>query len=187
MYLGRKIISKIGGFYCLALFLSCIFTFLLTNQCTAQALPLKDTTSAVIVDSLLSKTDSIGSQAVDTLLRDSLTTKKIEDSLGIKISKDALPSVVNAEATDSAVLNMRQKIFYLYGDAKITYEDMTLHAGEVTYDQATNTVTAAPSIDSSSDEKKLPEFTQGQEKFTYDTLQYNFKSKRAIVRNARSQ
>ncbi len=30
-------------------------------------------------------------------------------------------------------------------------------------------------------------FTQGKEKFTYDSMQYNFKSKRAIVRNARSQ
>lgn len=180
MYSGRKIISKFGRFCCFALLLNCFFTFFLTNPCIAQNIVVKDSTLSGNVDSLVS-------EIADPAQTDSLAVKSMEDSLGIKISKDALPSVVNAEATDSAVLNMKQKIFYLYGDAKITYEDMTLNAGEVTYHQETNTVTAAPSHDTAANEKKLPEFTQGQEKFTYDTLQYNFKSKRAIVRNARSQ
>ncbi|HTN47686.1 MAG TPA: putative LPS assembly protein LptD [Flavipsychrobacter sp.] len=125
--------------------------------------------------------------AADTLLADSLSTAKIQDSLGIKISEDALSAVVTAEATDSAVMDMKKKTFYLFGDANIKYEEMELKAGAVTYHQASNMVTAAPGFDSSGSRETLPEFTQGQEKFTYDTLQYNFKSKRAIVRNARAQ
>lgn len=118
---------------------------------------------------------------------DSVSTKGLEDSLGIKISPDALSAKVVATATDSAVLNMKNHLFYLYGDAQVTYEDMKLNAGQITFDQATNTVIAQPTFDSSGAIQKRPNFAQGSEKVSYDSLQYNFKSKRAIIRNARSQ
>jgi lipopolysaccharide assembly outer membrane protein LptD (OstA) len=123
-----------------------------------------------------------GKAAVDTSRKAAL-----EDSLGIKISKDALPSVVKAKARDSAVLDMKSNQFYLYGKAQVNYEDLQLNAGQVTYNQGRSIVTAAPyeAMKDSTDEKQT--FVQGKEKFTYDSLQYNFKSKRAIVRNVHSQ
>lgn len=177
MYSGRKIILKIARLYIFALLSLCFFTISLTNRALAQAISS--------TDSLLNISDTLSMQ--DSLASDSIIQKSIEDSLGIKLAKDALPSIVTADASDSAVMDMKSKTFHLYGDAKIHYEDLQLDAGEVTYHQPTNMVTAAPSFDSSGAATKLPGFQQGNEKFTYDTLQYNFKSKRAIVRNARTQ
>src|SRR5690606_5294896 len=113
--------------------------------------------------------------------------QNLEEKLGIKISPDALPSIVKSEAADSAVLDMKRNVYYLYGKAKVNYEDMELNAGKIIYDQSSNMVTAAPLTDTAVKLKDRPSFQQGQEKFTYDTLQYNFKSKRAIVHNPKTQ
>ncbi len=176
---GGKIILKN-----LLLCSSVLFTILLINLGTApsalaQVIPRDSTVMVADTVSLLSPQDSITA--------DSLKTRKLEDSLGIRISKDALPSPVTAEATDSAVLDMKNDLFYLYGNARVSYEDLKLNAGQIVYEQSTNTITAQPRFDTSGAVTERPSFTQGGETVTYDSLQYNFKSKRAIIRNARSQ
>ena len=180
MISGRKIILKNARIYRIALIVNVTFTFLLTTPAFSQIQPTDSLTT-------IKDTAALIESVIDTAGNDTVVIKKMEDSLGIKISEEALTGIVTAEATDSSVMDMQRKIFHLYGDANIKYEDMELNAGQVTYYQATNVVTASPSYDTTGGMKKLPEFTQGQEKFTYDTLQYNFKSKRAIVRNARAQ
>jgi hypothetical protein len=131
--------------------------------------------------------DSLGS---DTPKKDSASVAQLEERLGIRISKDALPSVVKATSTDSAVIDLESNLFYLYGDAEVKYEDMNLKAPQIQYNQAENTVSAEPfgtTEEKPADTSARPSFTQGSETFTYDYLRYNFKSKRAIVRNARTQ
>ncbi len=181
-----KIISKNFSIHRLGIYIAMFFVFVLTYTAKAQStadtgkivIPLADTTKIAVNDNL--KTDS-------TQKSDSTTRTALEDSLGIRLSPDALPNVVTADASDSAVLNMTDNVFELYGSAKVKYEEMQLDAHKVTYQQSSNIVTAALAEDSAIAAKGKPTFTQGQEKFTYDSLQYNFKSKRAIVRNAHSQ
>lgn len=148
------------------------------------------------LDGAAAPTDSpavqIDSVQADTTSADSFAAAKdrvrlLEDSLGIKISKDALPSVVKAESVDSAVLDMKNNLFYLYGKAQVHYEDMNLTADQINYAQANDLVTAHAIWDSSGRNKERPTFTKGSEKFTYDTMRYNFRTKKAIVRNPRSQ
>lgn len=141
---------------------------------------LPGTDSLIINDSLAIVTDT---SKTDT----SKKKYSLEETLGIKISKDALTSVVKAESRDSAVLNMEDNIFYLYGKAKTNYEDLELTSGQISYQQSTNIVSAAPYEAGKDADTAKQTFTQGKEKFTYDSLQYNFKSKRAIVRNAHTQ
>jgi lipopolysaccharide assembly outer membrane protein LptD (OstA) len=129
--------------------------------------------------------DSLQLQDSSRHSADTTSRASLEDSLGIRISPDALPSVVTASATDSAVLDMDSNLFFLYGDATVLYEDLTLKADKVMYNQADNTIAATPLSDTSTASR--PSFQQGGETFTYDYLKYNFKSKRAIVRNARTQ
>lgn len=173
-----------------------IFIFALTPAAFAQEKPLRfDTIAADTTADSTSLIDSIvGLQ--DSLLNDSLaiadsakpeSRQSLEERLGIKISPDAITSEVRSQASDSAVLDMRNNIFILYGNAKVNNEDMELNAGKIIYDQKNNLVTAAPLSDTAVKLKDRPSFAQGQEKFTYDSLQYNFKSKRAIVRNPRTQ
>lgn len=191
MSLRYKILPKVRSIPCLFILMACIFTFALTPVTQAQEKQLKITTivdstftdTTVITDSLLADSLTID----DTTTTDSIAKQGLEERLGIKISPDALTSVVKSEAADSAVLDMKRNVFYLYGKAKVNYEDMELNAGKIVYDQSNNLVTAGPQTDTVVKIKDRPSFSQGQEKFTYDTLQYNFKSKRAIVRNPRTQ
>ena len=177
-----KIILKKPLMHCLLLPLTGFFMFALTSIAAAQSTAATSDSTLTLPDTLALKSDT-----TSLTLDDSTRTATLEDSLGIRISKDALTSVVTAEATDSAVLNMKENLFFLYGDAKVNYEDLKLGAGEITFNQSTNVITAQPSFDTSGAVITRPTFTQGQETVTYDSLQYNFKSKRAIIRNARSQ
>ncbi len=180
----RKSILKLGWLRYSAVILAIYFTSALTSMVHAQ-------NRQVTSDSLrISRSDS-SRNVTDSAVAasDSSARHRLEDSLGIRISPDALPSVVTATATDSAVLDMSRNLFFLYGDANVKYEELDLKAAQVTYNQADNTISAEPGGDEDSmlDLKHRPSFQQGSETFTYDYLKYNFKSKRAIVRNARSQ
>lgn len=188
MSLSGKFISKISTVRWFILLCAAIFMAALTNIGYAQikvqdsvAVPA-DTAKHIknnATDSIVLKTDSVS--------KDTAGKNSLEERLGIKISKDALPSVVTADAADSAVLEIKKDVFRLYGDAKVHYEDMQLNANVVSYDQKTNVVSAIPAYDSNGKQISHPVFTQGNDKYTYDSLQYNFKSKRAIARNARTQ
>ena len=115
-----KFILKKPLMHRLILSLTAFFIFFLTNQCDAQN--SQDTLSEHIVnvpDTLALKADTS-----TVPLSDSATIATLEDSLGIRISKEGLNAVVTAEATDSAVLNLKENLFYLYGDAKVNYEDL---------------------------------------------------------------
>lgn len=177
-----KIILKKPSTHPRQVLLTVFFILALTHTAQGQTSP---------DDSLRTYQSVVNDALVDTgmvnIAEDSSRVVSLEDSLGIVISKDALTAPVTATATDSAVLDMKRKLFYLYGDAQVNYEDMKLNAGQVTFDQSTNNVIAQPAMDSLGVIRKRPSFAQGQETVSYDSLLYNFRSKRAIIRNARSQ
>src|SRR5690606_8660632 len=108
MNLGGKIILKKLLRRCFPALVTVFFILALTNHAAAQGVP--DPAPATKIEAERNPEDTSSVFLTD----DSLSAKKREDSLGIRISKDALPSVVLAEATDSAVLNMKENLFYLY-------------------------------------------------------------------------
>lgn len=185
MLVSGKSILKCAVLCLWAAALTAFFTIALTGKASAQ---VNREASRERADSARIASDTVRIAARDSLAatNDSNSRTALEDSLGIKISPDALPAIVTATATDSAVLDMQSNLFYLYGDAQVDYEDLTLKAGQVMYNQADNTISATP-LDDSLTHGDRPSFKQGSETFTYDYLKYNFKSKRAIVRNARTQ
>lgn len=171
-----------------------IFTIVLVKAGVAQEKPsmintmppdTNITDSISVADTTIALSDTT---ATDTTSKPPLTGKyALEERLGIRISPDAMDDIVESEASDSAVINMKENNFYLYGNAKVAYQDMDLKAGKIVYDQSKNLVTATPLLDTFTKLKNRPSFTQGNETFTYDSLKYNFKSKRAIVLNPRTQ
>lgn len=150
----------------------------------AQSAPAAQTTDSAKIANTSLKTDSLQIKSTGD---SSSKRNKLEQSLGIRISKDALEEKVNAYATDSAVMDMKSNDFRLYGDAKVDYDGMKLKADHISFNQASNVATAVRITDSTVKKISLPSFERGSEKFTYDHLQYNFKTQRAIVRNAHSQ
>ena len=202
-----KFIPKFLSLYSFTCCIATIFIFLITNNgyCQGVSAHLPDSSGksplltaakdsmAIRLDTVASK-DSVSLSDSGRIKRDSLAARadtskrgQLERALGIKISKDGLTSTVKAEAADSMVMDMQHNVFHLYRKAKVNYEEMELKAGQITYHQSTNTVTASPYIYEKDTGALKQTFTQGKEKFTYDSMQYNMKSKRAIVRNVHSQ
>lgn len=169
-----------------------VFVLLLSGTITAQELKLPaistDSTAKISSDTHMVKVSMKDSLVVaDTTVADSTKVLSKEEELGIRISKDALPAAVTTTAKDSAVLDMKNNMFYLYGDAKANYEEVQIKSGKLTFNQKNNVLSADPLLDTAGKKISIQEFKQGEETFTYDTLKYNFKSKRAIVRNAHSK
>jgi hypothetical protein len=164
------------------LWMTAVFVILLGTTVSAQVIPDSDSLFNVPADtSPLSATDSTLRQG------DSSAISIKEAELGIKIAKDALPSRVVTSAKDSAVLNVKGNKYYLYGDSKANYEELEIKSGQLIFDQKTSTLSALPILDTAGKKISTQEFKQGQEVIAYDTLRYNFQSKKALVRNARSQ
>ena len=196
-----KIILKLKRLYVFAGLLACIFTFLFNNTAAGQATNRADTartivsgndstvktdSTKVLPDSLSTLSDSLKAASVPHTHADSV--KAAQDKLGIVLSPDALTDVVVATASDSAVLDMNTNNFHLFGSATVKYQDLDLKANRIAYNQSTSIVTASPSeFDTAMTADQRPSFTQANETVTYDSLQYNFKSKRAIIRNAKSK
>jgi hypothetical protein len=199
MSLCGKFILKFSSFCCFTSGIAIIFMFSITNKGYCQSNNVRFTapadssitwftdSSGKVTDTINLNTGNIAADSLKNAESDTTKRRKLEASLGIKISKDALPSVVKAESRDSAVMDMQHNLFYLYGKAKVNYEDMQLDAGQIAYQQASNIVTAAPYKVGKEVDTNKQVFTQGKEKFNMDSMQYNFKSKRAIVRNVHSQ
>ncbi len=178
--------------HCFTLSMAMIFIFFITNNVTAQEKRAHIGDNSIQKDSISLKNiaDTSRIAKTDTTKTDTTQKKGLEALLGIKISKDALTSIVKADAVDSAVLDMAANQSYLYGKVQVNYEDIQINSGQVTFNQGTNVVTAAPPLaDLIADTsiRRRGTFTQGTEKFTFDSVQYNFKSKRGIVRNVQTQ
>jgi len=139
-------------------------------------------------DSLTNETqDSLSVNDTTGDIKPVMSIEDKETQLGIKISKDALPETVKTSAEDSLVINIDSSIFHLFGKAKVNYSDIEINSGMMTYRQKSNTMTAEPIRDTADKIISFQQFVQGDQTFVFDTLKYNFKSKRALVRNAHSQ
>jgi lipopolysaccharide assembly outer membrane protein LptD (OstA) len=182
-----KFISIFPSLHRFACSVTVIFIFLITyngyGQTVNDTIPKPGAVRPA--DSISLKSPKATDSAATTA--DSSKAAQMEKELGIRISREALPSVVTATARDSAVMDMKRNVFYLYGQAQVNYEDLQLNAGEVSFVQNENIVTAAPYRYERDTAKVRPSFKQGSEKFSYDSMQYNFRSKRAIVRNVSTQ
>lgn len=189
MSLHGKFISKFSTVHCFTVCMAIIFIFSITNKGYAQGVSVGDTIAKKAADTAKLTTRTVDSALATSKggVADTGRKRVLEDSLGIKISKDALQDVVKSQSSDSAVMDMAQNKSYLFGKAQVNYQDMQINAGQIAYEQTTNIMSAGPQKDSKDTSTVRGTFTQGKEKFTYDSIQYNAKSKRAIVRNVRTQ
>jgi hypothetical protein len=112
----------------------------------------------------------------------------IPDSLRSKGS--GLEATVNYIAQDSTVMDVTGKIVNLYGKAKITYADITLEADYIRLDWGKSEVFAYGSPDSTKKGTKVkgkPVFSQSGDTYNTDTIRYNFKSRKAIIKGIVTQ
>ncbi len=113
---------------------------------------------------------------------DSLRLKIIKkDSVRLKSAEGEIRSEVQYTSKDSTIFDLDGKKVYLYKDAVVKYDDITLKAGYVQMDQGDLTIYATGIYDTAHAYIQKPEITQGKEKITSDSIRYNFKTKKSVA------
>lgn len=98
--------------------------------------------------------------------------------------KFTLDQPVRYYAADSIIHDVRGKMIYLYGESGVEYGDITLKANSIAFNLDNNQVFARVGLDSLLRALGKPYFKQGDNEFTADSLQYNFKSKKGVIYGA---
>ena len=159
----------------------------------------KATGNAVIVDSLLQGkrpdvADSSRFAGLDTTKMDSLQlaiyrhNKQIDDSIRadsiMRARSNGIDAPVIYSADDSIVYDAVTGTAYLYGNSKVNYENMKLASDKVYMNLDSNTVRATGTADSTEEGgiKGKPIFTMGKDEYKTDTMAFNFKSKKGLIK-----
>jgi len=148
------------------------FFFTLPNaeaQDTLIYLRPADSLHQVVIDVPLPATDSL---AADTTL---------------PVKKDAGKNILEAEvkysADDSFRIKLSEQKIYLYKNAKVEYQNINLESNYVEFDMDNSTVMAAGLKDTAGLLQGKPVFKQDEETFNSDTLMYNFKTRKGVIKH----
>lgn len=129
-----------------------------------------DSLSLFLPDTLTRQKDM---SAVDSLRTDSLPSRPRSSAI--------LETKVERTAADSIRHDMRNRMVYLYGDAKIVYGDIILEAAVIEVDFSKNEVYAYGVIDSLGQLTGTPVFIESGQRFESETLRYNFDSRKGMI------
>ena len=177
-----------------------VFAMASVNMPVPQGKKTKKTkASAVVVDTLLKGQSSKDSKAVDknipdTTKMDSLQlaiyhhNKAIDDSIRadsmMRARSNGIDAPVKYSAEDSLVYDAESGTAYLYGNSKVDYENMKLTSDKVHMNLDKSTVRATGTVDSTAEGgiKGKPVFTMGKDEYKSDTMAFNFKSKKGLIK-----
>ena len=160
-----------------------IFLFLGSGKLYSQDITKKNT-----VVSAKSQTDS--AKPITNPTQTSLVTvKKEADTLkmdSIKPKKIFLDGKVRYKADNYAKIDQKKKIITLYDKAELYYQDIELKSGIIVMDYEKNEVYAGRIKDSTGTYTQYPNFKQGANVIEPDSIRFNFKTKKALIWNSRS-
>ena len=105
----------------------------------------------------------------------------------VQISADALDDRIDYEAKDSMRYDLKNKEIHLFGNAKVTYTELSITANHIIFNYDNNIVTAEGYVDSSGTVSGFPEFSDGTQTFGSNRMRYNFKERRGLIFDARTQ
>ena len=177
-----------------------VFAMASVNMPVPQGRKTKKTkASAVVVDTLLKGQSPKDSKAVDknipdTTKMDSLQlaiyhhNKAIDDSIRadsmMRARSNGIDAPVKYSAEDSLVYDAESGTAYLYGNSKVDYENMKLTSDKVHMNLDKSTVRATGTVDSTAEGgiKGKPVFTMGKDEYKSDTMAFNFKSKKGLIK-----
>jgi hypothetical protein len=127
-------------------------------------------------------------EADSIAVKDSIQSDSTKpDSVKKQTSSNALEYPVYYHATDSNVIYLQKSLIFLYKDAEINYDDIQVNAGFIRVDLDENELLAYGMADSTGSTIGKPVFKQGDESFKADTIRYNFKSKRGIIKEVTTE
>ncbi len=114
---------------------------------------------------------------------------KIGDTIktdSIKPKKPILESKIKYRGQKYAKLDQKKKIITLYDKAELYYQDVELKAGIIIFNYEKNEVYAGRIKDSAGVYTQYPNFKQGTNVVEPDSIRFNYKTKKALIWNSRT-
>ena len=115
---------------------------------------------------------------------------KVKDSTkkdSVKPKKAFLEAKIIYKAKDYAKIEQKKKLITLYNQAELYYTDVELKSGIIVMDYSKNEVYAGRIKDSLGKFTQYPNFKQGASVVEPDSIRFNFKTKKALVWNSRTE
>ncbi len=104
----------------------------------------------------------------------------------VKPKKAFLDGKVRYKADQYAKIDQKKKLITLYDKAELYYQDVELKSGIIVMDYEKNEVYAGRIKDSTGAYTQYPNFKQGANVVEPDSIRFNFKTKKALIWNSRS-
>ena len=115
-----------------------------------------------------------------------ITTDTIKNDT-LKPKKALLESKIKRTALGYEKINQKKKQMTLYDKAELYYQDIELKSGIIVLDYEKNEIYAGRIKDSTGKYTQLPVFKQGANVIEPDSIRFNFKTKKALVWNSRTE
>lgn len=122
--------------------------------------------------------------AETTITEPGLTKVEISDSLK---KKPLLESKIKRKAVDYEKFDQKKKLITLYNQAEVYYQDIELKSGIIVIDYQKNEIYAGRIKDSTGAWTQRPVFKQGTNVVEPDSIRFNYKTKKALVLNSRTE
>lgn len=131
----------------------------------------------------------LSSASVEDASKKSIPSKRETDTIkfdSIKSKKIFLDGKVKYKAEKYAKIEQKKKRITLYDKAELYYQDVELKSGIIVMDYEKNEVYAGRIKDSAGIYTQYPNFKQGANIIEPDSIRFNFKTKKALIWNSRS-
>jgi len=127
-------------------------------------------------DKSKSATDKAPATVTDTIKLDT-----------VKAKKNFLDAVTKYKAKDYAKYDKKAKTLTLYNEAELYYKDVELKSGIIVLNLEKDEVYAGRIKDSAGVLIQYPNFKQGASEVQPDSIRFNFKTKKALIYNSRTE
>ena len=104
----------------------------------------------------------------------------------VKVKKPLLDSKIKYKAAAYSKLDQKKKEIYLYDKAELFYQDIELKSGIIVFNYEKDEVYAGRIKDSTGAYTQLPVFKQGSNVVEPDSIRFNYKTKKALIWNSRT-
>lgn len=145
---------------------------------------------AVTVDSLPNPNDTTQMDSLEKAVW--LRNKAVDDSIHLdslnKQKKNSIEMPVDYTANDSMVYDATSRKVHLFGKANVKYEGMDLESEKIAISLDSSIVHATGVKDTA--QKALsgtPVFKMGNDSYESDTIAFNFKSKKGLINNVKTE
>jgi hypothetical protein len=156
------------------LLLTIVFSpFLLNAQSTVAKKGNSKPVLTTLKDTIKAKTDTVQVDSTNVTQ--------------IRMSKDSIDGIIDYNATDSGVMIMKTKEFFLYGNAKTIYKSSILEAANIVFDQQSQNIRAYGASDTSGNPMSKPKFIEGEMSSLNDSIFYNLKTNKGLTKNTNFQ